>query len=672
LTARAIIIGLLGAILIGAGGRYAADHIPGMRAPVSGHLPVVVYGLLIFFCGGINLLLGRIRKGWRFRAGETALMMALMLAGCAIPTAGLMRYFPRSAIQPIINTMKEPVWQQSGLLKETPSVLLANGGEYSEEVVGDYLAPMGEPGRPISITRVPWHAWKTPLTVWGGIIILTLLGVVGLSVLVHRSWASQERLRYPLAVIATSLLEEDDSGRIRIFASKGFWCAAGVVFVIRMFAGLHHYFNDFIYLPLTFDLSALKTAFPKFMAIPGADALTSPTIYPICTGLTFLLAADIGLSLGICHLVGLFLLYFLLIVGVDISGGAMTGSVLQWQSFGSFLAMGVMLIYIGRRHYWRNLVEAVTFVRQPETDAAGVWGCRTFLVSTIGVVSILSLVGMAWPVAVVTVGVMLLTFVVCARMAAECGTFFFAPAWVGPGVVAGLFGAMTLGPGNMIIMGLVLLILTIDPFECLMPFAANGLKVASDAGLKPGKVGLVMGFAIVLAIAVAVPTALWSDYNLTPDLRHGWDTHVVYSSAQVVSQSLALSGTLEGVKRYSSWDHLVHMRPEPGFITAAGLGFLLLVGCSLARLRLPWWPIHPVLFLGLGSWTMGKFACSFFLGWLLRAGITRFGGASTYMKARPAVIGVILGDLAGGFVLMIVGWLYYSITGTSGSSAMLW
>ena len=53
----------------------------------------------------------------------------------------------------------------------------------------------------------------------------------------------------------------------------------------------------------------------------------------------------------------------------------------------------------------------------------------------------------------------------CARQNAECGTFFYKPTWMMPGVLVGLFGLTTLGPTMIIILGMVMYVLMGDPFE---------------------------------------------------------------------------------------------------------------------------------------------------------------------------------------------------------------
>jgi hypothetical protein len=671
MTARAVVIGIIGAILVGAGGRYCANHVPGAHGIVTGHMPVSVFSLLIFFAMVVNPLLGKVRPSWRLRAKEMALILVLFLAACSIPTAGLMRYFPRTLVQPLAINRTHPGWQKLGLLKMTPE-LLANNGEYSNEVVRDYIAPMGEPGRPIPITAVPWRAWWKPLAIWGGIIVCTFLGVLSLSLLLHRQWAVRERLPYPIATLATALLKQDENGRTLIFQHRPFWYAMAAMMAIRLLNGFKVWFPDLIAIPLTLDFSALRDGFPLFMQTPGASAFLNPHIYPACIGFTFLLASDIAFSLSMSHVLTVVTVYAMMVLGVEMSGSAMSGGATSWLVFGAFLAQAVMLFYCGRRYYLDTLVQSLSFRPRPDAERSDLWACRMFLLCMAGATGILAAVGLDWPVAMLAVGLVMLLYVVCARMIAECGTFFFAPGWMMPGVLAGLFGAQILGPKIIIILGLLFYILCFDPFECLMPYLMNGLKIAADTALKPGRTCLIVAIGLLLAIAVAVPTALWSDYNLQADMRHGGDTAEVYNAAELTANQMALTGQAETVSQFTPWERVTHMQPSRTFLLFAGLGLALVLACSFLRLRYTWWPLHPVIFLGFGSWTMGQFGFSFFLGWLAKSAICRFGGADTYLKVRPAIIGIVIGDLAGGGVLLLAGWLYYAITGTAGVSALLW
>jgi len=77
---------------------------------------------------------------------------------------------------------------------------------------------------------------------------------------------------------------------------------------------------------------------------------------------------------------------------------------------------------------------------------------------------------------------------------------------------------------------------------------------------------------------------------------------------------------------------------------------------------LPWWPLHPVLFMVWGTRQMSEIAASFFLGWLIKTAVTNLGGSQTYQRTKSLMFGIIAGDLLGGVIFMIIGLLYYLVT----------
>ena len=664
---------MLGAIAFAAGGRYANAYVPVVQM-IRGHLPVTVFGLLIAFVMFINPLIGWLRKSWRFRPSEIALILALLLAVSSIVDAGLMRFFPSACVFPLQTEQTRPGWQSTKVVSYVPPAMLANDGQYSREVVEGYVTPMGTKGDPISFFDVPWYAWKKPLVFWGLVIGMTFTGVIGLSVVVHRQWARRERIRYPLAEIASSLLAEDEVGRVVLFRNKLFWVGVAIMLFIALLRTIALWYpNQMVTIPMSYDFAALREAYPRLMQTPGASYLGSIVIYPAAIGIAFLLGSDIGLSLGVAGPISVFIIYGLTVIGIDITGNEQEGSPMAWQTFGGYVAFGLMLLYIGRRYYWQTAKEALTFVKCRETDSAAVWGLRVFLFCVAGLVVLLMLVGLAWHIAVVLVLTVMLAYFVMARLNAEAGTFFFKPSWALPGVLLGLYGFSALGPAGFMTIGLMYWILMGDPFECLMPFAVNGLKTASDTGLKAGKVGLVMGIAVLAALAVTIPTALWSDYNNQAFTTGGRYSHQSYESAERHIKRLDLAGQLEKANNYTSWERLTNIRPESRFLVSAAIGFALVLVLSAVRLRFTWWPLHPLVVLTFGAILMvGKYGPSFLIGWFIKTMVTRLAGASKYADIKPLMMGVIIGDLLGGFGTTCVLWTYYFLTGVQGPNWRFW
>jgi len=707
MTWRAVIVGLLLALLMGVGGQHVMKHVPGGNL-VRGHLPVSVFGALIFVVAILNPLMTRLRRKWRLQPREIAVMLALVLVACGIADAGLMRFFPAALVYPIHRNRVEPGWQDAELIStkpgstgvpKTPPWLLAGEGKDTVEVVDNYIREMGDsakwvPREPIPsyqfwrypyrwwqrladrwihVNEVPWYAWWRPLTVWGGIIAFSLVGVICLSVVVHRQWARHEQLVYPLADLALSLLKQDEQGRTSILRNRMFWIGLAVVFSVRAFNTLNDWFPDLtVRIPFTFDFMPLAKAFPNVMSAPMAGYILRPRFYPACVGIAFLLATDISFSLGISNFLTVLVLAALIPFGLQLSGGYVRGGVLQWQNFGSYLAFACILAYVGRRYYWTTLKEAVTFRPQAESQTSAAWACRGFIVCVTAVTAILIAVGLDWPLALGGVLLTILMFLICARLSVECGTFFYKPTWMMPGVLIGLFGLTTLGPTMIIVLGMTMYILTGDPFEAMMPFVSNGLKVTSATGVKLGRTAILLGFGLLVMLAIALPFSIWADYNHRGAARGGWYSTGTFRVATDAALAAKQLGKAEEVQSYSTWDRLRNMQPERGFWIAAGIGFAVVLLCSSLRLRYPWWPLHPVAFLGFGAWSIGKYSSSFLLGWIIKVCVVRWGGGRAYNAVRPMMIGVIVGDLFGAFLGMVINWIYYAATGTIGKCEGLW
>jgi hypothetical protein len=672
MTFRAVFIGLLAGVAI-AGLGYINDYYICVNFLIGNHLPISVFGALIVFMVAVNPLLFRIRPSWGLRPVELAVAVSLTLVACSIPGNGLMRTFTPTLVMPLQHYETSPGWRKANLMAYVPPGMLVGGGKYDKDVVDGFISGLGQPGKPIGLDRIPWEQWSTPLVTWMPLIVLMLLMVICLALIVHRQWASRERLRYPIADFASSLMEQPPGGgRGPIFHDRLFWIGLAVVLAIRVVNGLYEWFpSTMIQIPLGFNFGALAGRFPILSSTPGAGDVTNPHIVPTATAFAFFLASDVGFSLGVSRLIYMVVMAFLISWGVDTSGTYMDGGIDGWLTFGAYVGISVVLFYTGRRYYGLLVKEAVTFHRSSETDPSGVWAVRIIVPSCIVMILLLVRVGLDWPLAILAVLAIPLMFVVIARINAEAGVFFYKPVWQPPAVLIGLFGLTALGPKATIIAGLLAMVLTIDPRECLIPFLTNGLKMCDGVGVSAGRLGGGAALVLALALAVAVPTALWANYNFGLQevgvQQDPWATVRVpsfpFNAAERSVTKLKLLGQLEQSNNYRPLERIAHMNPDKRFLWSVSIGFALVLMTSALRLRFTWWPLHPVFFLVWGTWQVGTFASSYLLGWFIKVAVTKLGGAPIYQRTKRLMVGVIAGDLLGGLTFMLVGWIYYYVTG---------
>jgi len=58
-------------------------------------------------------------------------------------------------------------------------------------------------------------------------------------------------------------------------------------------------------------------------------------------------------------------------------------------------------------------------------------------------------------------------------------------------------------------------------------------------------------------------------------------------------------------------------------------------------------------------------AFSFGIGWAIKALVSKYGGGHMYQRLKPLMIGLIAGSMVAKFLPMIIGTVYYLITGHS-------
>jgi hypothetical protein len=681
MTFRAVIVGLIGALLISGFG-YFNDWVLGLENVTAGHqLPVSVLGLLILAMIAVNPLLRLVRTNWAFRAGEVGVAAMLTMVACSVPGRGLMEQFTSSLAMPAYWNQQDPGMRKNRVLEYVPPFMLPAGGQYDDQVVGPLVrGGLGRPGQPVGFDRVPWNAWTTPMAAWLPLLFLSAAASICLGLIVHRQWSVHERLQYPIAEFTRSLVEggthAPGQGAGSLFRSRLFWIGLGVVLAIRVMNGIWVWYPDrMIQIPLTFDFGPVGQKWPRIARTFTIMFLQWPQICPVAIAFCFFLSSEISLTLGLSLLMYAPVALILIERGVDVSTDYEIGGIEGWQRAGSYVAMGLVLLYIGRRYYWDVLRRAVWPVgragdaARPGADGSVAWAARIFLLSVIAMIVAVTLMGLDWPVAALTILLMLLTFVCVSRISAETGLFFVQPGWQPFGFLLALFGPLAIGPQGVIISAMVCNVLCVDQSMAVMPYFVNGLKVCGDLRVQPARAGWSAMGIYVAGVCLAVPLVLWANYNYGFSTRSGYSWYwyrriptVPFRAAEPMINTLKASNRLEESQDLSPLQRLANIQPAPHFLAAAGAGFAAVLVFMFLRLRFTWWPLHPVMFLVWTTWPIQMFGASFLLGWALKVAVTRLGGTRLHNRCKPLMIGMVAGELLGALTFMVHGAIYYAVT----------
>ena len=665
MSVRAVIIAVAGAVFIAAVG-YINDQVARLGYFVSNLMPVIVFFPLVLAAALWNPLAGRLWARWRLRRAELAAIVALTLVACNIPS-GVLRFFSRNMVMPVHANHTRVDWQRAGALERVPSYLLAGDGQFDPAFLQSVVEGSGGP---MALSEIPWGKWLRPLSVWTPLVVLLSVASICLALIVHRTWSQRERLPYPMAQLAGSLMAGGEAhGPARpLYRNRLFLIGMGIVLAIHLANGINKWTDgQFIQVPLTLSFRAFQEKFPEMRQVPWSAAMLDVFIFPSAIAVACLVATDVSFSVGACFFVWFIVGSGLVAAGVNFQEDyPYGGGILPWQTAGSAAAMALILVYLGRRFYRLLLVRALGLGAGGEVEPHEVWACRVFLLSVAALAVLLTAIGLTWYMSLLIVGLILLGFVVIARINVESGLFLIQTKFQPLGVIIGIFGAEALGLRMLAILGMLSAVFALDRRVCLMPFALNAMRVLDTSRLRPGRAGLSITAVFLIALAVAIPVGLWADHSfgLLRGERYATQFAPTYAFTKVAREHRAMSvmsGSLERSEAMTGWQRIANMKPDRTCVIAMIAGAVGVLVLYRLRLRFTWWPLHPIMLI---VWCVGgtyMIAYSFLIGWAIKTSTFRFGIRPALL--RTFMMGVIVGDLAAAAIWMAVGAVYWLATG---------
>ncbi|MBT4816536.1 MAG: hypothetical protein HON70_12585, partial [Lentisphaerae bacterium] len=414
-----------------------------------------------------------------------------------------------------------------------------------------------------------------------------------------------------------------------------------------------------IRVPLHLDFSPLSTLFPVLIEGGGAPLLRGRIAFMLI-GLAYFLPSDVSLSMTVfpylyCVLVGLLAHW-----GIAFYGGMDWACTLNGFAFaGGHFGILLVVAYIGRHYYGNVLQASFTGKSRDKVEPHAVLGMRLFLACSLLFVIQLAIVGLDWQLGVIYLILVFSVHIATARMVAETAVYHINTHVYPAAVLWMFFGEQALGPQTLLIIFIVSSIIISGPGWAPMPFLVQGMKLADTANIKVIRALKWSMVAMILALLISIPVTIYLEYNCGAPSR-GWPVAVTqfpFDRALSITRRLEAQGVLEQASSVKGWGRLMHISPHKPQVITFLVAMVVTLIVAAGRLRFAWWPLHPVVFLFLGSYT--AYPLSFFLGWMIKTGVTRYGTADTYQKLKPLMIGVIAGPLFFSFLRMIGGSVHY-------------
>ncbi|MHC4504294.1 MAG: DUF6785 family protein [Planctomycetota bacterium] len=666
MTARAVLIGFACASFL-CGAFYFNNYIIRQSNLIRHFLPISVYGGLMLFVILVNPVLHRLRLALSGR--EVAVAVAVMLAACYVPGFSLTQTMAPVLMLPHHYAKTDPGWREAGVIKAVPKHMLADPGVNEGEALNGYLLGLAEGDEHIPLRRVPWRAWTRTLAFWFPVIMTLAVLSIAIALVVHRQWSEHERLPYPIVAFAHSVLPGEDGSANPILRNRLFWIGLGVPALIHLNNYAFKWFpTTMVQMPLVLNFRSLEQCFPLLTAGHGWIMFRPKIIFAVI-GFAFFLASDVSFSLGIapfvyCAVIGVFAGYGVVIADAAFISQGLEGYAHAGAFFGVFLA----LLYTGRHHYLSALRRAVGLSTRDEMRPAEVWGVRVGAVAFGLLIVQFTSTGLDWQLAFLYVSIAVMVLTVLSRIVAETGVFFVFPMVYPCALLLGFIGMRGMGFTTMAVLYTITSVILLLPSEALMPFVVQANRLVGLTGGKVGRLAVACAFVVAIGFAVAFPLQLYWQYDRGAQATgHWWTTghapRLGPNEAVRIKRRLEAQGMPEQAEAVSGWGRFARASPDGTRIAAFGLILTLVLLCAWARMRFPRWPLHPVFFLLGGTYPSRVLAFSFLAGCLVKALVRRYGGATAVRKAKPLMVGLIAGEMLSGVAFILVGAVYYFVTG---------
>ena len=465
---------------------------------------------------------------------------------------------------------------------------------------------------------IPWGAWAVPIAFWSA-YLLALSGIwLSLAGILRHVWIRQERLTFPVAMLPLQLTDKKND----IFRRPVFWMGFAIPAILQSLLAIH----DWVPAVPAIQLKAFNLA-PMIFSSPPWNAIRDLNIgfYPMAVGLAYLVPSNISLSCWFFALLARFSCVVCAMFGLDpTKTQASRFPYYDEQASGAWIAFAALILWSARKHI-RSAAKTVP----PEDRAAmrKLWG------GAIACTAICGLMMYAAGLPMVMAGSVILVYAAYvltgARVRAEAGgQWTFSPLWSAHDASNAFLGTAGLGHGALASAGFFDLI-HVDIRGQSLPYLMEGMDIADKSGIPWRAVLIWVGIGSVTALALGWWSTLGTLYH--------------------VGAATAKANPYPIVKAGISFRDVDRLAVSPEFRDVAGMTAMIVGACItfllawIGKLGMP--GLHPVGYIMANTQTMRSFIVPFFMAWLVKTLVLKYGGGGLYRRTVPFFVGIMLGDV---------------------------
>jgi len=483
--------------------------------------------------------------------------------------------------------------------------------------------------------HVPWQMWWTPVACWSLFIVLFGGTLLCLMLLFMDRWIEHERLSFPLVQLP---LEIVGGGRIgSFFGNRMVWWGIAVATV----------FNGYLITRAIF-FGGPATGYP-FAILTGAltdypwAALHPIVAYlnPAIISLGYLVSAETAFSIWSLYVMRKLSAVVLAAFGFRklsfSTGGAEKGfeHPLE-QGIGAYLALGLAFLWQNRvavQQAGKDLVQWLTGKGKQAASSARMWVVVGIVVGSAACVQFLNMAGMEPWLAALYLVILLLVGVAYGKIRAETGipTLKAFPYGMPDTVITNFVGQRHIIGSDPSLLSPTIFAMTRflswGQIVTLSAYQIEGLAL----GRKTGVNWRLISGALMLAVAWGM---LW-----------GFATHLnIYHEQGGVAKAWFMEPARQAHWGYNEVLNNSQMPTPPDTVRAGFtlLGALTTGLIAMARSRWISFPFHPLGFAVMMAYG-GTIWFPFFIVWLIKTLIMRYGGARAYRNLVPFFLGLVVG-----------------------------
>jgi hypothetical protein len=484
-----------------------------------------------------------------------------------------------------------------------------------------------------------WHAWLIPVLSWSGFLTTLCFVMLCINTLLRKQWTESEKLSYPLVQLPLEMVNP----KTQLFRGKLFWTGVAISAILELWNGFAFLYPSIPMLPLKFngpsqDLATYMTTRPW-----NAIGWTPVAIYPFGIALGMLLPLDLLFSAW----------FFAWVWRLESVFGAMYGysdipgfPYMESQSFGAYIGIALSALWVSRSHFiriWAGLFDRKINLEDKNEPISYRLAVAGIVLGVILIYIFCRAAGMSTMLILLFFLIYFVLAIAVTRMRAELGPPAHDMHYSGPdSIITSITSANTL-PRQDLAMFSMFWGFNRAYRSHPAPIQLEGMKMVERT--TNNYRGLFA--AMMLAVLFGSLCAFWADLSLT--YHHGAAEKIAPPNVQLIFGG-------EPWNRMYSWIHSPST-PTQQFNTrvAIGVGFAITLILNILRLRLGWFPFHPVGFAVSSSWSLSLLWLPLMIAWVIKLLILRYGGLRAYRQALPLFLGLILGECILGSIWMLVG-----------------